>query len=123
MPRALERVGPVATTAVAAIFAIGTYAQFALPYPRGEPWPAGCYFGDALIVFIRCDANVPGIVELVLTWSWYLTWGWFWLVAFFVPLAPYLGLPVLGLWISTLVVAARWAWQKRPWPRRGERAV
>src|SRR5690606_23695101 len=81
-----RRGGPFAAAAVAIIASIGTYAQFALPYPRGAPWPSGCYFGDALIVFIRCDASVPGIVEPVLTWSWYLTWGWFWLVAFFVPL-------------------------------------
>ena len=118
-----RRGGPFAAAAVAVIASIGTYAQFALPYPRGAPWPSGCYFGDALIVFIRCDASVPGIVEPVLTWSWYLTWGWFWLVAFFVPLAPYFGLPVLGLWIVTLYSAARWVWRNRPWrARRDERA-
>ncbi|WP_292034595.1 MULTISPECIES: hypothetical protein [unclassified Brevundimonas] len=111
-----RRVGPIAAVVAATIIAVGSYAQFALPYYSGGP--AGCHFSDALIVFISCDASVPGLVEGILEWSWYLTWGWFWLAAFFVPFVPLFGLPALGLWIVTIVFAIRWVWRQRPWRAR-----
>ncbi|MNC63127.1 hypothetical protein D3C75_1132220 [compost metagenome] len=119
-----RRAGPVAAVLAVLVVAAGSYAQFALPYFRGGPMPAGCYFGDALIVFISCDASVPGLVEGMLEWSWYLTWGWFWLVAFFVPFVPLFGIPALGMWILTLILAMRWVWRNRPWRAgRSVRAV
>lgn len=107
----LKRLEAISAIAFAVIFGIGTWAQFALPYPRHGPWPQGCYLGDALIVFVRCDSSVPGFVEPVLTWAWYLTWGWFWPAAFFVPLMPLLGIPLAIIWIATVVLAIRWAWR------------
>ena len=121
MLRFLDRyVGPVAASIVALVTLLGTYAQFALPYWRGGTLPEGCYFGDALIVFIACGDGVPGFAEPILTWTWYLTWGNFWLLSFFVPLAPIVGLPVLIVWLGMIILAARWAW--RTFKRRTQAA-
>lgn len=113
MLRFLDRhVGGIAALIALAVLLLGTYAQLALPYWRGgAPPPEGCYFGDALIVFIACDDGVPGFVEPILTWAWYLTWGCFWLLSFFVPLAPIFGVPVLIAWLGAIILAARWAWR------------
>jgi hypothetical protein len=121
MLRNLDRyAGAFAASIVVVVVLIGTYAQFALPYFRGGSVPEGCYFGDALIVFIACDNGIPGFVEPVLTWSWYLTWGHFWLVSFFVPLAPIFGIPILIVWIGAIILAVRWSW--RTLRRRAGRA-
>ena len=117
MLRFLDRyVGAAAASIVAVVMLVGTYAQFALPYWRGGALPKGCYFGDALIVFIACGDSVHSFVEPALTWAWYLTWGCFWLLSFFVPLAPIVGLPILIVWGRAITLAVRWAWRmfKRP---------
>ena len=112
MLRFLDRyVGAAAASIVAVVMLLGTYAQFALPYWRGGPLPKGCYFGDALIVYIACGDGVPSFVEPILTWAWYLTWGHFWLLSFFVPLAPIIGLPILIVWVGAIILAVRWAWR------------
>lgn len=112
MFRKLERyAGPLAAALAGLIVALGTFAQFALPYPRRGPWPDGCYFGDALIVFISCGESIPGFAEPVLTWSWYLTWGWFWPVTFFIPIAPVIGVPLAIVWATVVVLAVRWVWR------------
>lgn len=118
MHRLIDRyLAPAATLIVVVVLLLGTYAQFALPYWRGGPPPQGCYFGDALIVFITCGDAVPSFVETMLTWSWYLTWGHFWLLNFFVPLAPVIGVPILIIWVGAIALAVRWAW--RTFTRRG----
>ena len=112
MFRTFERyAGPFAASLAGLIVALGTFSQFALPYPRRGPWPEGCHFGDALIIFIRCDASVPGFVEPVLTWSWYLTWGWFWPATFFIPMVPVIGIPLALLWLTILILGGRWIWR------------
>lgn len=109
MLRFLDRyLGALAASIVAVVSILGTYAQFAFPYWREGAPPQGCYFGDALIVFLSCGDRVPGPVETILEWSWYLTWGCFWVLAFFVPAAPIVGLPVLGVWVVAIVLAVRW---------------
>ena len=106
-----KRLEAVSAVLFTAILGIGTWAQFALPYFRGGPTPPGCYFGDALIVFISCDASVPGWAEQIVLWAWYLTWGWFWLATFFVPFAPMFGVPIAIIWLAVVVLAIRWVWR------------
>lgn len=107
----LKRLEAVSAVIFTAILSIGTWAQFALPYFRGGPTPPGCYFGDALIVFISCDTSVPSWAEQIVLWAWYLTWGWFWLTAFFVPFAPMFGVPIAIIWLAVVVLAIRWVWR------------
>lgn len=112
MLRTFDRAaGLLATLVVAGVFLLGTYAEFALPYYRGGPQPQGCYFGDALIIFIDCGQQVPAFVDPILTWSWYLTWGNFWLFSFFVPFAPTLGLPIVCAWAAAIFLSLRWGWR------------
>lgn len=106
-----RRLGAAAASVVMVTFLLGTYCQFALPYWRGGPTPEGCYFGDALIVFIDCGEGVPSFVEVILAWAWYLTWGCFWLLGFFMPLAPMVGVPLLIVWLGAIILAVRWAWR------------
>lgn len=105
-----RRLEPWAAAIVIPVLALGTWSQFALPYPRGAPWLDGCYFTDALIVFVRCGDAVPAGMDALLTWLHYLTWGLPWLLAFVV-MAPLIGIPVATLWLTTVFLAARWIWR------------
>lgn len=111
MLQRLDRyVGPLAVLAVVVVLLLGTYAQFNLPYHRGDPHPQGCYFSDLLFVGIQCGEATPAVVGAVLQWSWYLTWGMFWLLSIAL-VAPIFGVPVLTLWLGAITLAIRWVWR------------
>lgn len=107
----LKRLEALSAVIFSAVLGIGAWAQFTLPYYRGGPMPQGCHFGDALIVFISCDASVPGWVEQVIMWAWYLTWGWFWVVGFFIPFSPLVSVPLAIIWLTIIALAGRWTWR------------
>src|SRR6185295_10115975 len=60
---------------VSAIIA-GTAAEFT--FPR-QVTPNGCYFTDALIVYIACRQQWLG---QMLSWAWWWTWGIGWQIGF-----------------------------------------
>jgi hypothetical protein len=69
-------------TIVAIVVLVGTLVNFSLP-DLGMKSPGGCYFTDALIVFIEC-ANNP-LLGGWLSHAWLSTWGILWLIG----LVPY----------------------------------
>jgi hypothetical protein len=97
----------------AIVIAIGTYAQFWLPYWRGgSPRPSGCYFTDAMIVFVQC--NQTGADELlagILTYCWMWSWGIGMTLAIF-PLV--ILIPYTWLAIAALFFAARFLIRRAP---------